>query len=191
MPKDSDLALGASERKLFEEMLAERAIRNTLMRYFRGVDRKDFDMIASAYHPDAYDDHGRYKGDIPGLIEWIRERHEIMDQAMHFAGNMLIEVDGKTAVVETYSLCFQHLRVEGMAWSNCEPVYRKVTVCFRYVDRFEERNGEWKIAHRICVYDWAKETLEQLPSDETRVMAKRSREDAIYRIKNARPPDMK
>lgn len=189
MAKDSDLVLSANERQLFEEMLAERAIRKTLMRYFRGVDRKDFAMIASAYHPDAFDDHGRYKGDIPGLIEWIRERHETMDQAMHFAGNVLIEVQDKVAIVETYSLCFQHLRMEGMAWANRDPVYRKVTVCFRYIDRFEERNGEWKIAYRICAYDWAKETLEQLPTDSVREMAKRSRDDAIYRIKEARAPE--
>jgi hypothetical protein len=32
------------------------------MRYSRGIDRLDRDMLLSAYHPDAIDDHGMFVG---------------------------------------------------------------------------------------------------------------------------------
>ena len=39
-------------------------IQECLFRYVRGVDRRNWDLVRSAYHPDAYDDHGNYKGNI-------------------------------------------------------------------------------------------------------------------------------
>ena len=29
----------------------------------------------------------------------------------------------------------------------------------RYIDRFEQRDGEWKIAHRVCTIDWSRKYL--------------------------------
>lgn len=180
--------LSAEERKLFEEMVAERQIQRTLMRYFRGADRKDFEMMASAFHPDAYDDHGPYKGDVAGLTEWVKQRHATMDQSMHFAGNLLIEIEGRMAVVETYCIAYQHLQAGGIGFSTGEPVYRKSVIAFRYVDRFEERNGEWKIAHRVCVFEWAGEEIGNLHFNENLVVARRSQDDMVYHIGTARPP---
>ena len=38
------------------------AIREAAMRYSRGVDRLDAELMKSAYWPDATDDHGRFVG---------------------------------------------------------------------------------------------------------------------------------
>jgi proline racemase len=43
----------------------QQAIRDVLMRYARGVDRCDLDLLKPAYHEDAYDDHGFFKA-MPG-----------------------------------------------------------------------------------------------------------------------------
>ena len=45
------------------QQLADReAIRECALRYARGVDRLDADLMKSAYWPDATDDHGRFVG---------------------------------------------------------------------------------------------------------------------------------
>ena len=82
------------ERRLLE-LLDERDIRDVLLRYCRGVDRCDAELVATCFHPDALDDHGdwiRFGRDIPG---YIVERVLPGDaSAMHFLGNMRIEVEG-------------------------------------------------------------------------------------------------
>ena len=52
----------------------------------------------------------------------------------------------------------------------------------RYIDRFEKRGGEWRIAHRQVVYDWSKiEPIAAEYPNEQFEHGKRSREDASYR----------
>ena len=45
-------------------------IRELLTRYCRGVDRMDAELIASAYHPDAIDEHGmtQFTGETVGAV---------------------------------------------------------------------------------------------------------------------------
>lgn len=73
------------------ELLAREAIREVLQLYARGVDRRDWALVASTYHPDAHDDHGGYKGGVTGLLEWLERRHASIEQSMHFLGNCLID----------------------------------------------------------------------------------------------------
>ena len=76
-----------------------------MMRYFRGCDRKEPDLIRSAYHPDAHHFHGAVDGSVEDLIEWIESptggmHHlitvngaevERIPQVLHFIGNMAFE----------------------------------------------------------------------------------------------------
>jgi hypothetical protein len=167
---------------LLKTMRDEREIQGILLRYCRGVDRKDFELMESAYHPDAYDDHGFYKGDVKGLIAAIKARHETIDQSAHFLGNCLIELDGARAFVETYCVLYQHGRTGNVDFATGDMTYRRFTIGVRYADRLEERRGEWKIAHRVVVYEWAREELGDLRFNPDWTVARRSREDMIYRI---------
>jgi hypothetical protein len=66
---------------------------------------------------------------------------------MHFLGTQVIEVDGDVAWAETYCLALHRLRaIDG------EPARDKVRPV-RYCDRLERREGEWRIAHRVVVYE--------------------------------------
>jgi SnoaL-like domain len=163
-----------------ELLLAEREIRRVMLKYFRANDRLQLDEVASAYHADAYDDHGTYKGDVKGLIEWIRDRHQTIEQSMHLAGNPLIEIDGARAAVETYCTLVQHERTGCVNLATRRPAYRRFVFGLRYVDRFENRRGEWKIAHRVVVWEWSQEDVGDLTMDPTWVTAQRSREDRVY-----------
>src|SRR5690606_8703026 len=50
--------MNALDEGALQAALDREAIHTVLMRYCRGVDRLDRDLIASVYHPDAYDHHG-------------------------------------------------------------------------------------------------------------------------------------
>lgn len=117
------------------------AIHDAMMRYLRGVDRKDWDLIRSAYHPDAIHDHGEVLGSVEDLIQWIEKWHAVIPQVLHFLGNIYIELNGDVAICESYLQTLQDQVDENGA--------RFDWIGSRYIDRFERRDGEWRIAHRI------------------------------------------
>ena len=45
-----------------QHLIDRQAILDCLTRYGRGVDRFDRELVLSAYHPDAIDDHGAFVG---------------------------------------------------------------------------------------------------------------------------------
>jgi hypothetical protein len=131
-----------------EELLDKQAIREATMRYCRGVDRCDAAMISSAYHPDAYDDHsGRiFTGETvgPGIAEWMRKDTDV---CTHHMTTQNIHLDGDTAGCESY--------YQGIHLETRDGVQRRMFTSGRYVDKFERRNGEWKIISRVVVLDSA------------------------------------
>jgi hypothetical protein len=132
------------------DLVAKDRIRDVLCRYTRGIDRKDFDLVRSCYHPDSFDDHGGYAGGLDGLMEYLQEATARYTHTMHFLGNMIIEVDGPTAHVETYAIAIHRLP------TRPGKLNRDITLMMRYVDVLEERAGEWRISRRVCVYDWGR-----------------------------------
>ncbi|CAP41434.1 nuclear transport factor 2 family protein [Bordetella petrii] len=135
-------------------------IQDCMYRWCRAVDRLDLDAIRDVFHPDATDDHGPYTGDIEGLIEWIGVRHQPIPFSVHIVSNMLIEfADTDIAVVESYVQTVQHYPVEAKSSladlaAGSEGEAGKPSQLFsfaRYVDRFERRNGAWKIIRRTLV----------------------------------------
>ena len=143
--------------------LADRfAIEQALLRYCRGVDRKNWDLVRSAYHPDAYDDHGNYKGPVDGFVASVIERHQTIEQSTHAISNIQIEFAGPdVALVETYFIVHQrHMpgNAEGRnAFTRPRPATPEEAIenetVGRYVDRFSRRDGAWKIQRRTVVFE--------------------------------------
>lgn len=129
------------------ELLDREAIRECLHRYCRGIDRADEQALRSAYWPDATDSHGAYKGSATGFIEQALPKLRGA-RNVHAICNMGIELDGDSAAVESYFLALQ---VSAAAQT------RETFMAGRYLDRFEKRQGEWRIAARTVVYDWLEE----------------------------------
>ena len=117
-----------------------------MLRYCRGIDRRDMELVRSAFHPDAYDDHGPFQGSAEDFPAWTMSILEKQKLTMHLVANQLIEVDGDVAFSESYLLAVHRIDRGGavLDW----------LLGARYVDRFERRNDEWKIAHRTTVHDW-------------------------------------
>jgi hypothetical protein len=132
-----------------QQLLDKQAIREATLRYCRGVDRCDPELIASAFHPDAVESHGGYHGDIPGFLEWLlpklRANHYV---TTHLIANQLIELELDVAFSEAYLVAFHRSLLEG---ADVEWVFGG-----RYVDRFERRGGDWRIASRVLVHDWSR-----------------------------------
>lgn len=147
-------------------MTAERladihAIEQNLYRYARGVDRRDWDLVRAAYHPDAIDNHGNYRGDIDGFIASLEQRHGGIVQSMHVVSNVMVEfIDADAAFVESYFTAYQRL---GPAAGAARQNYVSESVgpddCIdnevigRYLDHVTRRDGQWRIARRDVLYD--------------------------------------
>lgn len=135
-----------------DEMRARVEIEDALKRFIRGVDRQDWDLALSTYHDDARDEHGFFSGPAQGFIAACARAHQHQDHSMHLMTNMLIEFSARDrALVETYCLVFQRFGPEAGGVAPGSRGLRKLATA-RYVDRFEERSGAWKVAHRRIVF---------------------------------------
>jgi SnoaL-like domain len=130
--------------------LAEAEIRRVLHRYCRGIDRCDMALVRTCYHPDARDDHGDFVGGVDGFIEHCETNLSRFERTMHFLGNILIEPSPclEKARSEAYLVAMHRLR------ANPRKPARDFSVGLRYVDDFAFREGEWRIANRVCVFEW-------------------------------------
>ena len=127
------------------QQLADReAIRECVLRYSRGVDRLDVEQMKSAYWPEATDDHGRFVGNGHEFAERVVGTHDRWAATMHCNYNHSIEFDDAThARGEIYNVT-DLLAKDGGPWS---------VWLGRYLDRYECRDGDWRIIHRTCVHE--------------------------------------
>ena len=132
-----------------ELLLAERAIQRVLCTYSRAADRFDLELMRSCYWSDGTDDHGSYIGGVDGFIEFVGPALQRFDRTNHFLGNMLIDVDlaNDVARAETYAVAYHRFH-------DAEGQEQDMVAGLRYVDRFERRAGEWRIAKRVCAFEW-------------------------------------
>ena len=122
-----------------ERLVAEAEIRRVIARYCRGIDRMDLELVRSCYHDDAHDEHGSFSGTVDEYLAWVRPLLEKYDATMHFVGNQLVDFDdADTAWVETYGMSVHR--------SASDAPHLNLTTGFRFVDRFERRGDEWRIA---------------------------------------------
>lgn len=131
-----------------QRLLDESEIRANMARYARGIDRMDLDLLRSCYHDDAWDDHGGYIGPVDGYIDVLRASLPRLQLSSHIMVNQVIDFESDdVARVETY--CWDVLRQPPQDGGRGQDRF----MMLRYCDRFERRNGEWKVAHRVVVFD--------------------------------------
>lgn len=140
---NADARLSALDR-----LIAHREITDALYRVARGVDRLDRRLILSGYHDDALEHHGSVDGSVHDFIAWLETTHRATTVCCtHDVANVLVEfVDANKARSESYALVHQV--------TKADDEMRQRLSHGRYIDLFERRAGEWKIAERTLVLDW-------------------------------------
>ena len=139
----------ASRENALQDLLDKQEIREVVLRYCRGVDRGDADLIGSAYHSDAVDEHGSasFTGDTVGA--GIVELTSSSRVTMHHVTNQFIELLGPDhAASETYFTVWQTMDRDGQEHT--------LHALGRYIDRMERRTGEWRIAHRLVIVEFTR-----------------------------------
>jgi hypothetical protein len=143
--------LSERAQAMLQELHDREQIRELMYRYARGVDRGDVGLITSVFLPEATDKHGHFDGPAAEFARGVVERGDAVKIAgNHHITNMIIDIDGDRAHVETYFLAFHphndsHVRVEMGVMSG------------RYIDVLERRDGAWGILRRKVISDWTRE----------------------------------
>lgn len=178
-------AMTTNQTKLHQDLesrlqilLDERDIREVLLRYCRGVDRCDAALIASCYHEDAIDDHGSWFVNGPEVAKLVVDAIKPGSAvAMHFVGNTLIEVEGDIAFAESYLLAFRAYDQGGRSYNR--------TRAARFNDRFERRQGQWRISERVVTDDWDRvdEVLQRQEGHALFRRGSKDQNDPVYAIR--------
>jgi ketosteroid isomerase-like protein len=115
------------------------AILDCIARHARGCDRHDVELLASVYHADGVDEHGTTINQGSEYPDWANYEHASTTAThLHNVTTHTCEIQGDTAHAESYVLVTMLLGDGATA----------TVMCGRYLDRFERRDGEWRIAVR-------------------------------------------
>ncbi len=123
-----------------QELVDRQAITDVVLRYCRGIDRLDLELVRDCYHPDATDEHGTFTGTRDEYVDWVAGVLTRFTGTMHVVANQLVELDGDDdARSETYGVAYH--------WGDPpDDARRNFTTGFRYVDRFAATRR--RLAHR-------------------------------------------
>jgi len=135
------------DQKALATLLAKDEIRELVLLYSRGVDRKDIDLLRTLYAEDATDDHGKYyNGDAAGYLRFLEKSFPHMGYGGHHICNHLISVDGDRGEGEVYALAY-HLIPDGKGG------VLEDFMAVRYIDSYRKENGRWLFAKRVVSFD--------------------------------------
>ena len=136
-----------------DDVVAREEIGDVVKDLARGTDRLDAELMASCYHPDGTDDHNVFRGTGSDFAQWVVDTLPHFAATMHFIGSPRIRRDRDVAKVDTYCVAHHVSRPDDAGMQT------DMVLGLRYVDRFEKRAGEhrdgrWRIAARVCAFDW-------------------------------------
>ena len=129
-----------------DEISAKICIGEALARYARGIDRCDMVALKSAFWSDGVTNYGDADSNAWAWCEAVIPALKSMDRTQHALSNIIIDLKGDVADVETYCRAYHEVTTPDGK--------QEMMVGGRYLDRFERRNGEWRIAFRQYVMDF-------------------------------------
>jgi hypothetical protein len=124
-------------------LLDRQAILDCIQQVSRGIDRMDADLVLSAFHDGAVDDHGAFVGHPVEFVKWVFDLVKTLTNTQHSITNHVCEIDGDSAHAETYYLSIS-TSAEG----------RIGITGGRYLDRLERRESRWGIVTRRAIEEW-------------------------------------
>ena len=176
---------GAATDPKILELQDREAIRDCLHRYSRGIDRRDFELLKTVFWPDAIDEHGAYNGPVSEFWARVDQRTKHWERTMHSLSQIIIDLDGEEASVETYFTAYHKKPKADGTWFD-------EYVAGRYIDRMVKKCDEWRIQHRVVAFEW----FRHMPDSEdwtkspfgTAQRGARKPDDLIYGLLNDAAP---
>ncbi|MCB2073866.1 MAG: nuclear transport factor 2 family protein [Novosphingobium sp.] len=129
-----------------QDLLDRAKIRECVERLARGEDRRDADLISASWWPDATYDYGVQSGDFASYLAWVVPGADAIKNTQHVLGQTHTELDGGKARSETHVVSYHRVDMGAGDQDTC--------IGGRYLDLMEKRDGEWRIASRVMLYDW-------------------------------------
>lgn len=128
-------------------------VQDILHRYCHSLDRRDFALMATCFHPRATMD---YLGDITTSDEFIayaKYMAGMLRWTIHQLSNFTLSIEHDMAHTESYVFAYHRIPAdaEGNYFFRLNGKEQMALVSCRYLDRFERRDGVWRIAHRVIV----------------------------------------
>lgn len=128
-----------------QALLDRAALSDLVLRYCRGVDRRDFAAVRALYWDDAVDFHGAmFEGGADEFVAWLPAAMAPFELTVHRVSNSLFALDDDRAEGEHYATAYHRTH---------PPQRREIVIGGRYLDRYERREGVWKFAERRLVFD--------------------------------------
>jgi hypothetical protein len=130
-----------------DRLLDRAELEELAARYARAVDRGDRELLLSLYHADAIDHHGNdFRGNPAQFADYVQGATAVFEVTAHYILNSSYEIEGDRADGELYFVAYHRMP---------PPEPNEIVVAGRYLDRYERRDGAWKIVYRSIVWDWA------------------------------------
>ncbi|MPV90365.1 nuclear transport factor 2 family protein [Georgenia ruanii] len=132
-----------------DELRAKDRFHELEVAYCRGIDRRDPELLRSIFFPDATVVHGYMnEGSAEDWVLWILEDFATKyEMTTHYLLNEWYRVDGDRAEGETHRLSYHR-------FDNSS---RELIAASRTFNRYERRNGQWRIVYREVIRDWIHE----------------------------------
>ena len=132
---------------VIQELLDRIAIRDVMIRYARGLDRRDFGLVASCFISDAFAEYGDNKNTgLEDIVSRLRRSVSRFQSSTHFMGDQSVELRDDTTEVQTYAIDYLLYTVDGSLFQSVGGL--------RYLDTMVRGDGLWKISRRVMYTDW-------------------------------------
>lgn len=173
------------------ELLARQQITDKLYSYCRACDRGDAELMETVFWPDAVAHHGPYRGSAEAFWRGALDFLGRIEACLHYAGNVLIRFNRDDLAQQEALFTAWHRVAAGpipggvlaeSAFAKHDPAVAEDAVfCGRYVNWFERRGDEWRIARHICFTEWEhwRAASERSPT-VANTLARRDRSDPLY-----------
>jgi hypothetical protein len=130
-------------------LLDREAIRSCVARLARGEDRRSAALIKSCWWPDATFDYGVHNGNFDAYLAWVVPGADAIIDTQHVLGQTYVELSGDSAKAETHVISYHRVDMGSEAGGE-----RDTCIGGRYLDTFAKKDGAWRIATRVMLYDW-------------------------------------
>ena len=128
-----------------EQLLITREITDKLNAYAYGCDEPDIDALKNCFHAESRHIRGSFDGYSCDYIDLIIRQRAELAYSSHHVCNIVVKLDGRRAVSSSRFSCHQR---KGLAKGAMDRFVRG-----RWLDRWENRDGIWRIFDRLGIHD--------------------------------------